>query len=230
MKAYKNLHIVGTSHIAIESVKAVENTITKIKPKIVAIELDKKRFYSLISKKKRKVTLKDIKKIGLKGFLFNLIGAWAEDRLGKTVGMKPGSEMKKAIQTAKKVKADLALVDQDIEITLKRLSAEITWKEKVRFFIEVIKIFLFKKPEIIFDLTKVPDKKIITKLTNKLKKNYPSFYKVLIKERNEHMAKALYKLMTLNQDKDIVAIMGAGHEEDIIKLIKNENKIHRKRS
>ena len=185
----------------------------------------------MMSGAKRKAKWKDIRQIGVKGFLFNLFGAWVEDKLGKMVGIKPGSDMKKAIECARKVDARLALVDQDIAITLKRLSKEITWKEKWCFVKEFFQGLILRKRGVIdFDLTKVPSDKVIQTLTKKLKRNYPSLYKVLIVERNKYMAKALYKLMSLEPKNKIVAVVGAGHEDDLIKLIKNENKIHNKRS
>ena len=57
-------------------------------------------------------------------------------------------------------------------------------------------------------------------MTDHVKKYYPSIYLTLIKERNEYMAKALYKLITINPDKTILAVVGAGHEEEIIRLVK----------
>ncbi|MFH0936131.1 MAG: TraB/GumN family protein [Candidatus Woesearchaeota archaeon] len=219
MYTYKNLNIIGTSHIAIQSVKEVEQIILELKPNIVALELDPKRFQSLIYKKQRKLKLKDIQKVGFKGFLFNVLGAWIENKLGKAVGVLPGSEMKKAVETAYKVKADLALIDQDIEITLKKLSKNLTWKEKFRFLSDILKS-LFIKNKIQFDLKKVPDEKTINILTSQVKKRYPSFYKVLIKDRNFFMAKALYNLMSKNPNKTIVAVVGAGHEKDLISIIK----------
>jgi pheromone shutdown-related protein TraB len=219
MYTYKNLNIIGTSHVAIQSIKEVEQVILDIKPNIVAIELDPKRFQSLIHKKKTKLRLRDIQKVGFKGFLFNALGAWIENKLGKSVGILPGSEMKKAVETAYKIKADLALIDQDIEITLKKLSQTLTWKEKFRFLIDILKS-LFAKNKIKFDLTKVPDEKTIKMLTNQVRKRYPSFYKVLIKDRNFFMAKALYNLMIKDTNKKIVAVVGAGHEKDLISIIK----------
>ena len=97
------------------------------------MELDKKRLSALTSKGSRKIELRSIRHIGLKGFLFSLFGAWAERKLGKLVGVAPGSEMRQAIKIANKEKIELALIDQDIEITLQRLSKAITWKEKVNF-------------------------------------------------------------------------------------------------
>jgi len=222
MKHYKNLTLIGTSHIAIESVRTVKKVILDEKPEIVALELDKPRFFALISKKKRKLKLKDIKQLGLKGFLINLIGAWIEKKLGELVGTPPGSDMLTAAYTAKEVKADIALIDQDIRITLKRLNKAITWKEKFRFIWDIIKGLILRKPIVKFDLRKVPSEAIIEKLTGKVKKDYPSFYKVLIEERNEYMSKNLYKLMSSN--KSVVAVIGAGHEKEIIRLIKEQAK------
>ena len=220
MQQYKNLFVIGTSHIAIESVKEVKENILKLKPNIVALELDQKRFYSLMYSQKSKFRLKDIKTLGLTGFLFNIIGAWAEKKLGKIVGVSPGSEMKEAAKAAHQIKADIALIDQDISITLKKLSKRLTLKEKLYFGYEIIKGIFIRKPQVEFDLKKVPSKETINKMTKHVKKHYPSIYLTLIKERNEYMAKALYKLITIHPDKIVLAVIGAGHEEEIIDLVK----------
>ena len=70
-------------------------------------------------------------------------------------------------------------------------------------------------------MTKVPSKKIINELVEKVRKRYPNVYKVLIEERNHVMAKNLKKIIENNKDKKILAIVGAGHEEEILKLIKD---------
>ena len=51
-----------------------------------------------------------------------------------------------------------------------------------------------------------------------VKERYPNFYRVLVEDRNKYMAKKLFKLMR-NYNK-IVAVVGAGHEEEIIEDIK----------
>ena len=115
---YKNLVFLGTSHIAKQSMNEVKKYIEEQKPDIVALELDKRRLNALMSKAPRKIELRSIRHIGLKGFLFSLFGAWAEKKLGKIVGVAPGSEMKQAIKLAKKNGIKIALIDQDIEVTL----------------------------------------------------------------------------------------------------------------
>ena len=49
MIKYKALYLIGSSHIAIESVNLVESSFSKINPSIVALELDSQRAASLMS-------------------------------------------------------------------------------------------------------------------------------------------------------------------------------------
>ena len=219
---YNNLFIIGTSHIAKQSLDEVKLIIDQEQPEIVALELDRKRIYSLLQKKKSGPSLRDIKRIGLKGFLFSLIGAWVEKKLGEKVGVSPGSEMLEAFKLAKLKKLKIFLIDQDIEITLKRFSKALTWKEKWNFDVDLIKGLIFRKQEFSFDLEKVPSKLVIKKLIQKVKERYPNIYRVLIQERNEVMARNLIEIQQRFPDSRVVAIVGAGHEEDIINIIKTK--------
>ncbi|MBW3004267.1 TraB/GumN family protein [Candidatus Woesearchaeota archaeon] len=220
---YKNLFIIGTSHIASQSIKEVEKEIAKLEPDIVALELDKKRLAALLSEKKPdKIRVKDIRRVGFKGWLFSVIGAWVEKKLGDQVGVSPGSDMLAAFHAARKVHARIALIDQDIEVTLKRFSQELSWREKWNFFVDIIKGLVFRKTDIGFDLSTVPTQATISKLIKQVRKRYPNIYKVLITERNEVMAANLAHLFLRYPDKKIVAIIGAGHEKDIMKLVKQK--------
>jgi len=219
MNCYKNLYILGTSHISKDSVDLVEKFITKERPDIVAVELDNKRLYAMMSN--AKPSFKEVFSIGIKAFLINIVGAYAEKKLGSIVGVKPGSEMRKAVELVKENKLKLSLIDQDISITLKKLSKAITFRVIFRFLGDIIKSVFSKKKEFIaFDIREVPSKEVIEKLIEKIKDRYYEIYKVLIEERNEVMAKNLYKLMNKHNDKRIFAVVGAGHEFEIVSIIK----------
>ncbi|MEK6864433.1 MAG: TraB family protein [Nanoarchaeota archaeon] len=222
MRTYKNLTIIGTSHIAIQSIREVGNVIMLQKPSIVALELDTDRFYGLMQKKKRKLSIKDIRFMGVRGFLFNLVAAWAEKKLGQMVGTSPGDEMKAAVQAAAEVKAEVALIDRHINITIKSLFRQITWKEKFRIVWDIISGLFSKKKRIAFDLKKVPDNAFIEKIIARVGKRYPSIYSALISERNTFMAKHLYNLMA--NYSSVIAVVGAGHEQGIIEELKAMHK------
>ncbi len=225
---YKNIIIIGTSHIAPESLKAVTRTIELERPDIIAVELDKKRLWGLLAGGigKTKISLKRIKKVGIKGYVFGLLGSYVQHRLGKYVGVSPGSDMLAAVKLAQNYGMQIALIDQDIDITLKQFSCSLSSKEKWNFLVDVIKSLFFRKREMKkygleeIDLSKVPPKRLIKKLIESVKERYPNVYRVLISDRNLYMARKLYELMELNPTKKIVGVVGAGHEDELISLIK----------
>jgi pheromone shutdown-related protein TraB len=221
---YKNLSILGTSHIARQSLEQVAATIESHKPDIIALELDKQRLIALFSspQKREWLSLKNIRKIGVQGIIFNIIGALIEKKLGKMVGVKPGSEMKLAYRIAQQKKLRVALIDQPIERTLHNFSKKFTWKEKFRLLGDLIKGLFKKGPMIKIDLTKVPEEKMIELMIKEVRKKYPNFYKVLVEDRNKVMANNLAALMNMFPDKRILAIVGAGHGNDLLKLIKQK--------
>jgi pheromone shutdown-related protein TraB len=219
-----NLDIIGTSHIARESLKEVKDAINTEKYDIIALELDPLRMQALLSKKKQGVSIQHMFRVGVKGYIFSLFGAWAEKKLGQVVGMKPGAEMLTAYRLAKKKKLKIALIDQRIDITLKKFSKALTWREKWHFVVDVVKGF-FKRPQLEFDLRTVPSKKVVAKLIKRVKKRYPNFYKVLVADRNKVMAQNLSQLVSRYPGKRILAIVGAGHEEDIMNIVDETPKI-----
>jgi pheromone shutdown protein TraB len=126
-----------------------------------------------------------------------------------------------AVNLAKSNGKLLHLIDQDIEITLRRFTKAFTWREKFRLVGDILKAPFSKRMQI--DLSKIPKDELITKLMSDLKIRYPGLYLALIDERNHVMAKNIYRLMSKNPDKKILVIIGAGHEKDLLKLIKSED-------
>ena len=208
------IYLLGTSHIAKQSLKEVETAFETLNPDIIALELDQGRLQNLFSKP-AKPRLGDMRHVGLQGFLFQLLGAWAEKRMGDVVGVRPGDEMRKAVLLASKHGKKIALIDQPIHITLRKLNKAITWREKFRF----VKDIFSSKKKIPFDLRKVPPQQLIDELLQKAQKDYPSVYKVLVEERNHYMAKKLFLLAKKELQTTFLVIMGAGHLEGMQNLL-----------
>ncbi len=224
-----NLRIIGTSHIAKESLNEVKDAFDNFKPEIATVELDNQRLRALMAPERKrtvKIDWKTLKRIGLKGLLFALIGAYAENKLGKLVGVAPGEEMKTAIKLAQEKGAKVVPIDQNINITLGKISKRMSWRERFNFVKEIFRgifYYIFKRkvpPEWAFDLRKVPEKKIIEKLTEKMKEEYPNLYEILVVERNRYMARKIVKLIKENPDKRVLAVVGAGHEQGLKEMLK----------
>jgi pheromone shutdown-related protein TraB len=220
----ESLIIVGTSHIARESVNKVRKAIEEFRPDVVAVELDARRYQGLMGKQKQRLSFYAMRKVGVKGFLFALIGGYVSKKLGRMVGVEPGEDMKSAIKMALKHDIKVALIDQDIEITLKRFSQALTWREKWKIFSDIVRGFFFPKREMEkyglgkFDLSKVPPDELVVKMIGIIRERYPSIYKVLIEERNKVMAEKLKGLVL--SGKRVVAVVGAGHVAGIMDILR----------
>jgi pheromone shutdown-related protein TraB len=215
---YRNLRIIGTSHIAKDSVKEIKRVANEFAPEIVAVELDKKRLYALMHDLKPDYSLSNISRIGFKGYLFAVIGGLIQRKLGDIVGVKPGSDMHEAVKYAQANNTMLALIDQDIEITLNKFSKRFSFKERMRFIWDLLTGWA--RPKMRINLAGVPDDELIKQLMGILKKRYPNLYYTLVEERNKVMSKRLVKLMRDYPDKKILCVVGAGHKEEMMALIK----------
>ena len=207
--------LIGTSHVAQESKQKIKKAFSEFQPDIIAIELDKQRYSALVNKEKSSMGISAIRQLGITGYLFALIGKFVQKRVGNMVGMNPGEEMLLGATLAKNNKLQLALIDQDVKITLRGLSKKVPFSEKMR----MVKDFLFapfsKQEKVKLDLTKVPPSELIEKLMGQMRKSYPRFYAVLVEDRNKYMAKQIFLILRNNPEKKIMAIVGAGHEEGI---------------
>ena len=218
------LKIIGTSHIAKQSVKEIAEAMDSFKPEIIAVELDRDRALALMQNQRNKVSMAEILRIGAKGYIFAKIGQFVQQKLGKMVGMAPGSDMKTALELARKNNLKTALIDQPIRITLKNFSRNLTWKEKGRFVGDLIKSLVMPKKQLEqfslenFDLRKVPRAELIETMMNSLKQRYPSIYKSLVEDRNRYMVRKLVGLAKENPEAKILAVVGAGHKKGMEEL------------
>lgn len=220
MHIYKNLFVIGSSHISEQSIIQVKEGFKEISPDFVAIELDERRAASLFERKKPNKFLL-LKMLGLPGFVFYIIGELIQKNLGKIVKIEPGSEMKTAILQAKENNKGVVFIDRDIQITLTRFSKYFKKRELIKM---VFDIFFGKKEKMNFDLRKVPSPEFIDMALKEVKTRYPSIYRILIEERDVYMSQRLYALSKTFPDKKILVVVGAGHIKGILENLEKLEK------
>lgn len=211
--------LLGTAHVSAESVELVEEAIEKEKPDIVAVELCDKRQKALADNKKWSET--EINKVIKDGntylFLMQLLLANFQRRIGEDLGIRPGAEMLKAVEIAEKSGIRVALVDRDINVTLKRAFARMSLREKSKIFMDMIS-GAFGDEEVNEELLeKLKEKDIITELMEDLGREIPSAKDVLVDERDRYIAN---RILNLKAGK-VLAVVGAGHVEGIRKILES---------
>jgi len=213
------IKIIGTSHISKDSVKEIKKTIDEFKPDKVCVELDVNRYKSLFQKRRGNLKLSHISKLGLFGFLFYLIGSISQKVLSRKVGSKPGVDMRSAIIEAKRVGAKVALIDQDISITLRNMSKRVPFPEKLKLFAYVLFGGFISKKRIKFNLKSVPKDSVVKTLVSEMKHKFPSFYKALVSDRDRYMQKQVKMIADKFPEAKILIIVGAGHKSSLKKFV-----------
>ncbi len=216
------LVMVGTAHVSRESIKEVEEVIEREKPDIVAVELCEKRYRALVEKTPPEISIKDVIKSGeVYLLLFQWILAYFQRKVGKTLGVRPGEEMLRAIEKARETGADVALIDRDITITFRRFWARMSLMEKLRMTFALIRSIGGGGEEI--DVEEMKKEDVVERLIEELRKFSPSAATVLVDERDAFIAGNLLNL--LSTGKKIVAVVGAGHQEGIKRYLDNPEEI-----
>ncbi|MBR0472823.1 MAG: TraB/GumN family protein [Methanosphaera sp.] len=226
-----SLEIVGTAHISEKSIDTVRETIYDKKPEIVAIELDTGRYQTLVNesygiKQEEKFDLKSLlKSSNLVVTLVTTFLAHTQRKMGDDVGVKPGSEMLEAAKIAQEVNAEIALIDRNIQITLKRTIKGMTFKEKLTFVWELITSFLSGDDEeegsFEEEIERLKQEDTIQEVMGYFKEASPGGYNALVHERDAYMA---YNLKSL-ENRNVVAVVGAGHKSGIQTFLNNPDTI-----
>jgi len=222
--APENLKIIGTAHVSKESIEEVKEEIITHQPDVVAVELDVNRYQNMIAEKngqeKQNVNIRDvIKSDKLSIFLVSMFLSYLQRRIGDDLGVKPGSEMLAAIETAEEIGATVALIDRDISVTLKRALNKMTFFEKAKLVYGILASF-FSKEEI-DDVESIKDGDTLNEVMEYFKKMSPKAYDVLVTERDAYMA---HMLQDINEE-NVVVVVGAGHKRGISEYMDHPEKI-----
>jgi len=215
--------LVGTAHISKDSVNEVKAAIEQYEPDVVAIELCPRRYEALTKKQQWEDTPITALLKGNKAYLVlaQTFLSSIQRKLGKDHGVEPGSEMIAAIKEAESHNLDVALVDRDITITLKRAWKKMSLREKTRLAWEFMKaLFGYDEEELEeLDLQELMKEDVITAMMNEFGELAPSVATVLIHERDQYIAKNIVDSTTKGK---VLAVVGAGHLKGIKKHIKEK--------
>lgn len=222
--APENIKIIGTAHVSKESIDEVKEAIIINQPDVVAVELDMNRYQNMMAEKngqeKPDVNIRDIiKGDKLSIFLVSMFLSYMQRKIGDDLGVKPGSEMIAAIETAEEIGAKVALIDRDISVTLKRALNKMSFIEKAKFVFGIITSF-FSKDEI-EDVESIKDSDTLTEVMEYFKEMSPKAYSVLVSERDAYMANMLQNV----EGENVVVVVGAGHKKGITEYMEHPENI-----
>jgi len=128
-------------------------------------------------------------------------------RIGEKLGVKPGDEMRAAIEEAKALGIEVVLVDRNVQITLARAWRGLSlWKKMKLIYAALLAIFEAEEIDE-KDIEKLKEKDVLTTAVEEMAKYAPTIKEVLIDERDAYMARKLADISTGK----VLAVIGAGH-------------------
>ena len=205
-------HIVGTAHVSQRSVEEVREVIAQVKPDVVCVELDKGR-YDALTKDSAFRDL-DVFKVVREGktlyLLAHLALASYQRRIGASLGVKPGAELVAAVEAANEHGIPYALIDRDIQTTLKRTWKNIGLWRRFRLLIDLIAPSGDEAEPITADTVEdLKEPKALSEMLSELGRAIPEVKKPLVDERDQYLASKMTEAGA--GKKTVVAVVGAAH-------------------
>ena len=216
--------LVGTAHVSKDSVREVQETISRVKPAVVAVELDDNRRKALVDKKGFEETpITDLLKGGRGSFILaqTLLASY-QRRMGAKEGVEPGAEMLAALQSAEAQGAGIALVDRDIGVTLRRAYGLMTFREKTRLTWELLKSVMGADEEGEVEVSAMLHEDVLSTMMAELAAMAPTVANVLIHERDAYLASNIHDAA---KGGHVVAVLGAGHLKGVEQYLREPHRI-----
>jgi pheromone shutdown-related protein TraB len=215
----KEVIMVGTAHVSKTSIDEVRSTIRETMPDAVAVELCQARYDVMKNPLawQNMDIFKVVKEKKTSFLMANLVMASFQRRIGEKLGVKPGDEMRAAIEEAEANGIKVVLVDRNVQITLARAWRGLSFMTKMKLLYGAL-LSIFQVEELEEkDIEKLKEKDVLTSAVEEMARYAPTIKEVLIDERDAYMAR---KIADISSDK-VVGIIGAGHMKGIMEQIEH---------
>ena len=209
--------LVGTAHVSRESVEEVDQIIRSEKPDSVCVEIDHTRYRSMVEGQNwSSLNIYQVLR-EKKGFLLmaNLVLSSFQRRLGMSLGVSPGDEMRKAIDVATELGIPYVFCDREIHVTLRRAWKRTSFWGKNKMLAALFSSIFSNEKLSNEEIEKLKEKSAIQDMMEELAKYLPSVKEVLIDERDRYLATRIYE----SRGDKLLAVLGAGHINGVMRWL-----------
>lgn len=213
----KMIVLIGTAHISAESLEEVRDAIIAEEPSHVCVELDTDRLKNLENDQKwSNMNIKNVLR-QKQGFMMmaNLALASFQRRMSLDTGVKPGQEMKAAVDICRKNQIPFTCADRPIQVTLSRAWRISGLWSKLKLLSSLFASVLSHETASAEEIENLKKTDAMQGMMNELAAYLPSIKTVLIDERDHYLASRIFGA----PGEKTLAVVGAAHVPGIINLL-----------
>ncbi|WP_043756231.1 TraB/GumN family protein [Imhoffiella purpurea] len=219
-----HLTILGTAHVSRASADEVGKLIQTGDFDAIAVELCRSRFNALMDPKS--LSQMDLFSVIRQNRVYMVVANLAlsayQQRLADQFGIEPGSEQRMALRLAKERDLPVMLIDREIGITLKRISASLGWWKRYSLFAGLVGAMLTSEEVTEEEVERLKDGDVLETTFAEFAADRRDLYEPLIEERDRYMAAKLRREAARTGARRVLAVVGVGHLKGVGRYLEAE--------
>ncbi len=209
--------LLGTAHVSRVSAEQVQRMIQGGDYDAVAVELCRSRFNALMDP--RSLAQMDLFSVIRQNRVYMVVANLAlsayQQRLADQFGIEPGAEQRTALRLAKERDLPILLIDREIGITLKRISANLGWWKRYSLFSGLLAAMVTSNEVTEEEVERLKEGDVLETTFAEFATDRRDLYVPLIDERDRYMAAKLRREVARLGVKRVLAVVGVGHLKGI---------------
>jgi len=209
--------LLGTAHVSRASADKVRELLATGEFDSVAVELCPSRYNAVIDPDA--LARMDLFKVFREGKAIMVTASLAlgayQQRLADQFGIRPGEEMRVAIELANKAGLPVLLIDREIGVTLKRVYRNVPWWRRFALLSGLLASVISSEEVSEEEIERLKEGDILETTFGQFADQARELYDPLIAERDHYMAAGLEDALLDKQGHRILAVVGAGHLKGI---------------
>jgi pheromone shutdown-related protein TraB len=216
--------LLGTAHVSRASAEQVRRLIESGEYDAVAVELCRGRFGALVDPKS--LSQMDLFSVIRQGRVYmvvaNLVLSAYQQRLADQFGIEPGAEQRTAIRNARERDLPILLIDREIGVTLRRISASLGWWRRYTLFVGLLAAMLTSEDVTEEEVERLKEGDVLETAFAEFAADRQDLYAPLIDERDRYMAAKLRQESARTGARRVLAVVGVGHLKGIERNLRED--------
>ncbi|MCU7960133.1 MAG: TraB/GumN family protein [gamma proteobacterium symbiont of Bathyaustriella thionipta] len=208
-----SIELLGTAHVSRVSADAVSSRLESGNYDAVAVELCPSRYNALLDPDA--LARMDLFQVMREGKVMMVVASLAlgayQQRLADQFGIEPGAEQRAAIRIAKEKGLPILLIDREIGITLKRVSAAVPWWKRMTLLTGLAMSIVVDEEVSEEEIERLKEGDMLESTFGQFANEEKALFHALIDERDQYMAARLREDIENDGHKNILVVIGAGH-------------------